>query len=202
MAHPMDDPPLTVAEFLRFEAHAEERHELLGGRIHAMTGATTRHNRIAGNISFRLRVLADGGTCRVYHEGVQLRLSGAVLYPDVMVVCAPDGDDEEAVTAPCLVVEVLSPSTGYRDRGDKLELYRDLPSVQAYLIVEQERRAVTRHWRDADGRWQTATLAETGAVPLPCPAPDGVLTLDDVYRGLPLHEAPPGLRRIHERVAD
>ena len=198
----MDDPPLTVAEFLRFEAHAEERHEFLGGRIHAMTGATTRHNLIALNIAFRLRMLADGGGCRVYMEGVQLRLADAVVYPDVMVVCAPDGDDEQAASAPCLVVEVLSPSAAYHDRGHKLELYRALSSVQAYLIVEQERRAVTRHWRDADGRWQTATLAETGAVPLPCPAPGGVLTLDDVYRGLAPVEAPPGLRRIHERVAD
>lgn len=198
----MDDPPLTVAEFLRFEAHAEERHEFLDGRIHAMTGATTRHNRIAGNIYVRLRQLADEVACRVYLEGVQLRLPGAVLYPDVMVVCAPDGDDEKAATAPCLVVEVLSPSTAYHDQGRKLELYRALPSVQACLIVEQERRAVGRHWRDADGRWQAATLVDTGHVLLPCPAPGGVLTLDDVYRGLPPHETPPGLRRIHERVAD
>ena len=198
----MDDPPLTVAEFLRFEQHAEERHEFIGGRIHAMTGATTRHNLIAGNIAFRLRMLADGGSCRVYQEGVQLRLPGAVLYPDVMVVCAPDGDDEKAATAPCLVVEVLSPSTAYHDNGSKLEIYRALPSVQAYLIVEQERRAVARHWRDADGRWQAATLVDTGNVLLPCPVSGGVLSLDDVYRGLAPHDASPGLRRIREPAAD
>ena len=197
----MDDPPLTVAEFLRFEAYAEERHEFFGGRIHAMTGATTRHNRIAGNVYVRLRTLADGGGCRVYMEGVQLRLPGAVLYPDVMVVCAPDGDDERAAVAPCLLVEVLSPSTAHHDQGSKLEIYRALPSVQAYLIVEQERPAVTRHWRDATDRWQSEMLVGSGAVALPCPAPGGVLTLDDVYRGLSF-DTPPALRRIHERVAD
>ncbi len=148
MRHPGEDAPLTVEEFLHFEEHAEERHEFVGGRIYAMTGVTARHNLIAGNIYLRLRGLAGSGPCRVYIEGVQLRLPSDVFYPDVMVVCAPDGDDEKRANAPCLVVEVRSPSTGAIDLyGHKLHAYQALPSVLTYLVVEQERRTVVPHWR-------------------------------------------------------
>jgi Uma2 family endonuclease len=199
MRHPNDDAPLTVEEFLRFEEHAEERHEFVDGRIYAMTGATTRHNLIAGNIYMRLRALARGGPCRVYLEGVQLRVPEDVYYPDVMVVCDPAGDDQKRVTAPCLVVEVLSPSTAATDRyGRKLRQYRALPSVRAYLVVEQERRLVTRHWRDVRGRWLDETLIGGGEIPLPCPGPGGTLTLDEIYEGIALPETRPPLRRIHE----
>lgn len=203
MRHPIDEPPLTVEEFLRFEEHAEERHEFVGGRIYAMTGATTRHNRIVGNVYVRLRTLAAGGPCRVYVEGVQLRLPTDVYYPDAMVVCDPSGDDARRATAPCLVVEVRSPSTGAIDLyGHKLHGYRALPSVRAYLVVEQERRLVTRHWRDAAGRWLSETLREAGEIPLPCPHPGGMLTLDHVYDGIPLPGARPPLRRLREAPSD
>ena len=200
MSHLGEDAPLTGEEFLRFVAHAEERHEFVGGRIYAMTGATARHNLIAGNIHFRLRLLAQGGPCRVYQEGAQLRLPTDVYYPDVMVVCAPDGDDEKRANAPCLVVEVRSPSTGAIDLyGHKLHAYQALPSVLTYLVVEQERRAVVHHWRlSPRAVWQRAELTDAGTIPLPCPAPGGVLTLDQIYERITLPSGRPPLRRIRE----
>jgi Uma2 family endonuclease len=202
MSHLGEDAPLTVEEFLRFEEHAEERHEFIGGRIYAMTGATARHNLIAGNIYVRLRGMAGAGRCRVYIEGVQLRLPGDVYYPDVMVVCAPDGDDEKRANAPCLVVEVRSPSTGAIDLyGHKLHAYQALPSVLTYLVVEQERRAVVHHWRTSPrAAWQREELIDAGRLALPCPAPGGVLTLDEVYEGIALPSGRPPLRRIREDV--
>jgi Uma2 family endonuclease len=117
-----------------------------------------------------------------------------------MVVCAPDGDDEKRANAPCLVVEVRSPSTGTIDLyGHKLHAYQALPSVLAYLVVEQERRAVVHHWRTAPrAAWQREELTEAGRLALPCPAPGGVLTLDEIYEGIPLPSGRPPLRRTRE----
>lgn len=167
-----------------------------------MTGATARHNLIAGNIYVRLRGMAEPGRCRIYIDGVQLRLTTDVYYPDVMVVCAPDGDDETRANAPCLVVEARSPSTGAIDPyGHKLHAYQALPSVLTYLVVEQERRAIVRHWRASPrAGWERAELAGAGTIPLPCPAPGGTLTLDEIYEGIALPSGRPPLRRTREDV--
>jgi Uma2 family endonuclease len=86
------------------------------------------------------------------------------------------------VTDPCLVVEVTSPSTARADRTDKLDAYRGIASLQAYLVVEQAWRRVVRHWRAATGAWQREELHGDGTIPLPCP--EATLTLDQIYEGL------------------
>ena len=72
-------------------------------------------------------------------------------YPDVMVDCSPASDADRTVRAPCVVVEVTSPTTSTIDQREKLAAYRKIDSVRAYLIVEQSRRRVEHHWRDATG---------------------------------------------------
>lgn len=207
MAHRARQPaPLTVEQFLAVDDVSDVRHEFIDGRVYAMTGASNRHNMIAGNVYVALRTLSGGGPCRVYVEGVRLHAAGNVYYPDVMVDCAPDAASDRPVTDPCLLVEVLSPSTGYDVRyGSKLAVYCALPSVRAYLVVEQARRAVTRHWREAtDAPWQAETIAGTGEVPVPCPVA-GTLALDAIYRGTTPDDGDDAgaapLRRVREGAA-
>jgi Uma2 family endonuclease len=187
MANPATRTPLlSVAEYLRLEATSPERHEYVAGRIYALAGTTRRHNRIAGNIYRLLAETAGDGPCRVSISDVRLRATRDVYYyPDVMVACGAEPEDPYLEEAPCLVVEVLSPSTESVDRREKLFLYRQIPSVQAYLIVEAERRRVERHWRGADGEWRAEELAE-GAVPVPCP--EAALPLDVIYAGVAFND--------------
>ncbi len=172
--------PLTVEEYLEFEGDSPVRHEFVAGYIHAMSGATKRHNRIAGNISALLWIAARGRPCRVYALDVKLRAaSNIIYYPDVMTACGPEDDDPLVENDPCLVVEVLSPSTQVTDRREKLMFYRQMPKLRAYLIVHQESRLVERHWREDDGNWRHAELAERGEIAVPCP--DTRLSLEQIY---------------------
>ena len=103
--------------------------------------------------------------------------------------------------APSIIVEVLSPSTERTDRGEKVMVYHRIPTLQTYLIVEQDRRVVDRHWRDENQRWQRETLVDNGEVALP--VIDLSLTLDEIYRGveIPSPEERLRLRRLREEEA-
>lgn len=174
---------LTVEEYLELEEGASVKHEYVAGEIHAMVGASRRHNRIAVNILRRLADAAEGGPCRVYISDMKLRAAeDVVYYPDVMAVCAPEPDDPYVESEPCLVVEVVSPGTEKTDRREKLAAYKKIPSLNAYLIVAQDRRWVERHWRGEDGVWRRADLVdEDSAVPIPCPETE--ITLAQIYEG-------------------
>ena len=177
---------LTIQEYLEMEETASVRHEYVGGMVYAMVGATKRHNRIIGNISARLLGASRGGPCRVYTEAVKLRVEDVIYYPDVMVACGPEGEDEDPLIeeAPCLAVEVASPSTESIDRREKMLAYRSISSLRAYLIVAQDDRRVERYWRGEDGEWrQGEAVGEGSKVPIPCPGPIKI-TLSEIYEGL------------------
>jgi Uma2 family endonuclease len=104
----------TVEEYLALEAESTVRHEYVAGMIYAHAGGTTRHNAIAANVLAILWNAARGGECRVYGSDMMLRATDDVFYyPDMTVVCGDDeaGDEELYQHAPCLIVEVTSPST-------------------------------------------------------------------------------------------
>jgi Uma2 family endonuclease len=186
MADPLRrDRPITVEEYLTFEATSPVRHEYVDGEIYAMSGASRRHSKIAGNIFVRCWTSAPGGQCRVHQAEVKLRAGRVFYYPDVMVACGSEPQDSHVEDAPCLVVEVLSPSTESTDRREKLMVYRRISSLGAYLIVDQDRRLVEHYWRDLDGGWRHATLEDRGDIRLPCPADFG-LTLDEIYESVEL----------------
>ena len=185
MAEPVPRKPLNVEEYLELEEDATMRHEYVGGAIYAHDGASDRHNRIAGNIFARLWNAAHGGPCRVYMSDMKLRvLDEAFYYPDVMVACDPPVEVNPLfLRDSCLVVEVTSPSIKSIDRREKLLAYPKIPSLKAYLIVDQASLRVERHWRDESGQWwQAEAVGPEGIVPVPCP--EVQLTLPQTYEGL------------------
>ena len=186
----------SVEEYLSIDEASQGRLEYVDGVIYAMTGAHTRHNRIAMNIAARLWMAARGGPCRIYMSDVKVRVAPTrFYYPDVVSVCAPRSDDGKVVSDPCLIVEVTSPSTARADWNDKREAYLAAPSLRTYLIVDQRQRLVDQWWREPGGEWQSESVAEQGEVPLPCPAMK--LTLDDIYEGVLLPPRPRH-RRVYE----
>ena len=172
----------SVEDYLEMEKTATVRHEYVAGEIFAMTGATRRHNRIAGNVYRRLADAAAGGPCRVYMETVKLRVEEVFYYPDVMVARGEEPDDPYYEDGPCLVAEVLSPKTETTDRREKLAAYRRIPNLKAYLILDQDRARIERHFRNDEGVWQRADLLDEGSFTVPCP--ETSLSLAEIHEGL------------------
>ena len=130
-------------------------------------------------------------------NGIKLRLRDRVYYPDVMVSCGPELDDEYCEEAPCLLVEVLSRATRRTDQREKLAAYTAIPSLDTYLLIEQRRRLVDHYRRDAAGLWQRDTLVDEGAIALSCPAI--TLAPDEIYEGVTL-PPPDETLRVREEV--
>jgi len=173
---------LSVGEYLALEEATHLKHEYVRGGVYPMAAVTARHNRIAINIVRTLSSAAERGPCQIFMSEMMLAAADDVFYyPDVMAVCGAVDLGATVVRDPCLVVEVTSPSTARYDKTEKLETYRGIASLKAYVIVEQAWRRVDRLWRDASGEWQHAIIAD-GAVPIPCP--ETQLTLDKIYEGL------------------
>lgn len=174
---------MSIEEYLELERDVPIRHEYVDGWLHAMTGSPRRHNLIEGRIFRMLADAADDTSCRVYINDMKVRTpNDRVYYPDIMVVCEPEPDDPYLEHAPCLIVEVASPSTTDKDRRQKLTDYQAIPSLDAYLRVDQDRRRVERYYRDQDGTWLHATLIGDSTVSVPCPETE--LSIAGIYEGL------------------
>ena len=175
----------TPEEYLAFERAAEYKNEYFDGEIYAMTGASRKHNLIAGNIFTALNNQLRARPCEVYISDMRVRIPAAntYTYPDVVVACGePKFEDAELDTLlnPVLIVEVLSKSTASYDRVVKLGYYRTLPSLSEYLLVAQDKHHVAQHTRRPDGRWLLADIrGPEGRVELP--SVECVLSLSDVY---------------------
>lgn len=172
-------PLLSVSEYLELEAESPVKYEYVGGEVFALAGTTDRHNQLALNLVVKLWDASRKAGCRVYASDVKVRTpSDAHYYPDVMVVCEDD-PDPLVKTKPCLLVEVLSPSTEAIDRREKLFAYQGIPELQAYILVASDAARVERYYRAPQG-WMYERTADT--VAFPCP---GVtLSLAEIYEGL------------------
>lgn len=149
---------ITPEEYLAIERAAEYKNEYVNGEIFAMTGASRKHNLIAGNIFGELREQLKGKPCEVYPGEMRVKAPAArsYVYPDVVVVCGePQFEDGylDTLLNPTLVVEVLSKSTEPYNRLAKSAYYRTIESLTDYLLVAQEEYRVEQYVKQADGRW-------------------------------------------------
>jgi Uma2 family endonuclease len=175
----------TYAEYLEALATSALRLEYYDGEIFAMAGGTPEHGMLAANlIAMIARQLP--ASCRVMTSDVKVRVpaTGLATFPDLSVVCGPlerAAEDASCVSNPVLLVEVLSPSTQDYDRGEKLSHYKQLPSLQAVLLVAYDARRVTVVAR-ASGGWAVSERRDGEVVELAHPAL--ALAVRDVYRPL------------------
>lgn len=140
----------SLHEFQEMElnAPANEKWELIDGAIwKMMTGGTLAHNEIVVNLTLLIgnQIKAKGLPCRVYAENARLvsEKDDLSVYPDVAVRCGPRAVDQKEIKDPLLLVEVLSRSTGEKDRYDKADAYFRIKSVMHYLLASQDRMDVT-----------------------------------------------------------
>lgn len=143
--------PWTVEEFLAFEAEEDERYEYVDGIVRMMTGASAAHSAIKGNVFAALRESMRRAPCRVDADDLKVVTGTAVMYPDVMVTCRRIEPDDDRVSDPTVVVEVLSPTTERHDRVRKWREYQTIPSLRHFVVVEQRERRIEIYSRSDDG---------------------------------------------------
>src|ERR1041385_5553388 len=132
---------LTVDEYLEFERTSTEKHEYFRGEVFAMSGASPRHNIIFTNLIGELYTALKGKPCRPYGSDMKVQIPENTLfaYPDISIFCGDVkrlDNDKEYIIGPSVLIEILSPSIRNYDRGEKFQLYRDIPSLKEYILVD------------------------------------------------------------------
>ena len=179
---------MTVEEYLAFDEASEIQHEFIDGELISMPGGSGSHNMIVAYTSSALVVALSDRDCFVFGSQMRIGIDATkYLYPDVSVVRGEPAyaDDNEVILInPTVVVEVISPSSIDRDRIRKAELYGTVPSIQGYLILDQERVFAQWHTR-AESGWRQQQFSdlddEIELEPLDC-----AITLAQIYRNVNL----------------
>lgn len=158
-AHSYQKKYYSIREYLEMENEAIEKHEYYKGEIFAMSGAGNRHNIISVNIIVSLGNSLKGKSCQPYGSDMRIHIPGNTLftYPDISVISGDillSNEDENTSTNPTIIIEILSPSTRNYDRGIKFMLYRSIPTLKEYILVETESIHIEQFGINKDGLWQ------------------------------------------------
>ncbi len=178
-------PKLTPEEYFAWEEQQEIKHEYFDGEVYAMTGGTLNHSEISANFITLLRNHLEDGDCRVLNSDARIKIqrSEKYVYPDVSVTCDDrDRDTTQYITHPCLIVEVLSPSTEAYDRGKKFKLYRQSPSLIDYVLVNADEIEIDVFRKNDRGRWEEISYVAGDLVELE--SIDLNFGIDRAYRGI------------------
>jgi Uma2 family endonuclease len=150
---------LSAEEYLVAERAALEKHEYYRGEVFAMSGASRNHNEIFSNLFTELGSKLKGKGSKPYGSDLRIHIPKNTLYtyPDISIICGEMNlTDEQFDTAtnPSVIIELLSKSTRNYDKGEKFTLYRDIDSLQEYILVDTEKIYIEKHIRNADNSWQ------------------------------------------------
>jgi Uma2 family endonuclease len=172
---------ISVEDYLAEELVSAVKHEYVDGVVYARAGARNAHNLIAGNTLVALGGRLRGKPCRTYNSDTKIRVrlpnQTRFYYPDVPVICRPNAQSDSFQDEPAVVVEVLSRNTRRIDEGEKRDAYLTIPSLAAYLLIEQEFAGVTVHRRTGEGFVQES-FADL----------DAIIKLEEIGIELPLGE--------------
>ncbi|NES68496.1 MAG: Uma2 family endonuclease [Okeania sp. SIO2D1] len=161
-------PRLTPQEYLEWEIQQPLRYEYFNGEVFAMAGGTLPHADIALNLATLLREPLRG-RCKVRNSDAKVGITdeGPFTYPDLSISCDErDRTARQFIRYPCVIIEVLSPSTEAYDRGGKFALYRRLSTLQEYVLVSSETKTVEIFRRDAVGEWRFIPYSEGDTIEL------------------------------------
>ena len=149
----------SIEEYLEMENAATEKHEYYQGEIFAMSGAKSQHNIVAKNLMISLGNKLMDKPCQPYGSDLRIHVEKNTLftYPDLSIICGElislNNDDLNFLN-PTIICEVLSPSTKNYDRDGKFKLYKDIPSLKEYILVEPTAIIIEAHSINASGNWE------------------------------------------------
>ena len=157
--HAYQNKLYTIQEYLEMENKALEKHEYYKGEIFAMSGAGNRHNIISINVIVSLGKSLKGKGCRPYGSDMRINIpeNSLFTYPDISIFCGEVKtlkEDQNTATLPTAIIEILSPSTRNYDRGVKFMLYRAIPSLTDYILIDSESIHAEHFAINKEGLWQ------------------------------------------------
>ena len=195
-------PLMTTEEYFEMEANAEVKHELWWGVPCAMAGARPSHVVVAKNALRAIDGRLDGTPCQAGASDLRVAINDAAnyVYPDVVVWCedAQWNGRGDTLLTPIVIVEVLSPGTQLRDRREKLDAYRDLPSLRDYLMIAPERVSVEHYARTDEAEVWRNRHSTRRAQRIRLATLDLEIEVAEFYRRL---DVPEGLRAVAPAVA-
>ncbi|WP_423146460.1 Uma2 family endonuclease [Rubrolithibacter danxiaensis] len=177
----------SIAEYLQMEKNADAKHEYFMGEIFAMSGAGIAHNTICVNLLAALSNKLKGNPCRPFNSDQRIHIpqNSLFTYPDISIVCGNIetlNSDEYNILNPSVIIEILSLSTKNYDRGDKFKLYRDIPSLKEYILIDSESINVEAFRINETGHWELEEYKEAGTA-LNFPSLSLKIPLIEVYEG-------------------
>ncbi|WP_293788590.1 Uma2 family endonuclease [uncultured Pedobacter sp.] len=148
----------TIEEYLEMEKTSTVKHEYYQGEIFAMSGATFNHNLIFSNVFGQLFFKLKGSKCIPFGSDMRMNIPGNTLftYPDISIYCnglMHSDFDEDTSILPTVIVEILSPSTKNYDRNKKFNLYKDIPSLKEYIMIDSESIDVQSYHINEERNW-------------------------------------------------
>ena len=173
---------MTVEEYLAFENESSEKHEYYQGDVFAMSGAKVTHNEIVLNTISVINQFLKGKPCKPYNsdQRVYVEKNALFTYPDISIFCngiETLNNDEMNAVNPSVIIEVLSPGTRDYNRGLKFKLFRDIPSLKEYILIESESVNVEVFSINQKGLWE---LREYKSI-------DETLLIQTIQMELPVH---------------
>jgi Uma2 family endonuclease len=181
-------PQITPEEYFAWEEKQLEKHELINGQVNAMSGGSVNHSRIAIRFATMVDTHLDPSSCITGNSDLRINIVGTnnYTYTDVSVTCDDrDKTTTQYITYPCLIVEVLSPSTELYDRSGKFRLYRKNPHLQDYLLVSSTSIEMDLYHKNDAGEWLLINYQEGDTVELK--SINLSFPIEQVYRGLELN---------------
>ena len=151
IAHQVE--PISIEDYLAAEGGQSIRHEYVDGAVYAMAGASMNHNRITSNLVRLLGNHLVEQPCEVFSSDMLLQTSTTrYCYPDVMVSCQTQAENELLLASPLLLIEVMSHSTRKTDKEIKRLEYLQIPSLMEYVLIEQDFVEIdvlcrSQHWQ-------------------------------------------------------
>ncbi len=172
---------LSHEEYFALEEELNEKFEYIAGEVFAMSGGSVFHALIGANSIITLGNAFRHHPCRVLSSDAKLQVTetDSFLYPDAMVVCDENDDNQKYIQSPRIIIEVLSPSTEDYDHGKKFAYYRLVKSLQIYIMLHQDKPLAEVYQRNDDNSW---TLKEYLGLKAVIKVPEDVqLTMTDLY---------------------
>lgn len=178
MSAVLKDSFISIEDYLAGELVSEIKHEYIDGYVYAMAGASVNHGRIAGNVSGELRQHLKKLPCDVLTSDLKVNVGTKFFYPDVVVICNHENGEDYYTQSPLLIVEVLSKSTRCKDKKLKLLAYQSLPSVQEYVLIEQNVVDITVYRRSENWFPQSYFLGDD----VTFESVDFTMSVEEIYR--------------------
>lgn len=178
---------VSIDDYLDGELHSEIRHEYVDGFVYAMTGGTGNHSRIKVRVLSVLERQLQGSQCVPYDSDFKVRIARNnrtyFYYPDASVFCETDLASATFGHNPVVIIEVLSDSTRRTDMNEKCDNYLSIPSLQTYVMLEQDQVQATVYQRGSSGEFD-AMVYQGGESVVPLAGIGASLPLAELYRGI------------------